>query len=157
MMRKTAMWPLAGLMMLLAAAVEAWAAPGDAATEKPAAGKAKAAAAVPDYGLPQVARINQEISQVWKDNNIAPSPPATDGEWCRRVFLDVLGRVPSVQELREFVNSKERLYRGLRPQLDLDLDEHSDWPQRRAGRSFAHQPSGHAKVPAGFVRPQQDL
>ena len=36
-----------------------------------------------------------------------PSPPATDGEWCRRVFLDVLGRVPSVTELREFLSSKE--------------------------------------------------
>jgi hypothetical protein len=62
---------------------------------------------VPDYNLPQVRRINQEIRQVWTDNNLKPSPPATDGEWCRRVYLDVLGRVPSVNELREFVASKE--------------------------------------------------
>jgi hypothetical protein len=62
---------------------------------------------VPDYGLPQVKVINKEIRQVWTDNNLRPSPQATDGEWCRRVYLDVLGRVPSVNELREFLSSKE--------------------------------------------------
>ncbi len=62
---------------------------------------------IPTYGLPQVARINQEVRQVWTDLQLAPSPAATDGEWCRRVFLDVIGRVPSVQELREFLASKE--------------------------------------------------
>jgi len=56
-----------------------------------------------DYGLPQVRMINEQIRQVWADNNLKPSPPATDAEWCRRVFLDVIGRIPSVQELREFL------------------------------------------------------
>jgi hypothetical protein len=74
----------------------------DAATTKKAEGPA-----IPDYGLPQVKRINQEIRQVWTDNQIAPSSPASDGEWCRRVYLDVLGRIPSVQEIREFAASKE--------------------------------------------------
>lgn len=60
----------------------------------------------PDHGVPQVKRINEEIRRVWADNKLAPSPPATDGEWCRRVFLDILGRVPSVQELRDFLASK---------------------------------------------------
>jgi Protein of unknown function (DUF1549)/Protein of unknown function (DUF1553) len=63
--------------------------------------------AAPDYNLPQVAFINKEIRQVWKDSNLVPSPPALDQEWCRRVYLDVVGRIPSVQELREFVSSKE--------------------------------------------------
>jgi hypothetical protein len=63
--------------------------------------------AVPDYGLPQVKFINEQISTVWKDNRLLPSPPATDGEWCRRVYLDVIGRIPSVAELREFVANKD--------------------------------------------------
>src|SRR5215510_15503759 len=58
--------------------------------------------AVADYGIPQVKRINEEIRRVWTDNNLSPSSVATDGEWCRRVYLDLLGRVPSVEELREF-------------------------------------------------------
>jgi hypothetical protein len=62
---------------------------------------------VPDYNLPQVKSINEQIRQVWTDNQLVPSPPATDGEWCRRVYLDILGRIPSVDELREFVTSKE--------------------------------------------------
>ena len=63
--------------------------------------------AASDHNLPQVKFINEQIRQVWKDNNLQPSPPATDGEWCRRVFLDVLGRIPSVDEYREYVHSKE--------------------------------------------------
>jgi hypothetical protein len=55
-----------------------------------------------DHGIPQVRRINEEIRQVWEDNKLRPSAPASDAEWCRRVFLDVLGRVPSVNELRDF-------------------------------------------------------
>lgn len=62
---------------------------------------------VPDYGLAQVRKINEEIRRVWSDHQLAPSPAASDGEWCRRIYLDVLGRVPSVQELREFVSSRE--------------------------------------------------
>jgi hypothetical protein len=60
-----------------------------------------------DFNIPQVAFINKEIRQVWTDNNLTPSPPALDQEWCRRVYLDIIGRIPSVQELREFVTSKE--------------------------------------------------
>src|SRR5262245_8836524 len=60
-----------------------------------------------DHSVPQVRRINEEIRRVWDDNKLKPSAPATDGEWCRRVYLDVLGRVPSVTELREFMSSRE--------------------------------------------------
>jgi hypothetical protein len=57
---------------------------------------------------PQVSKINEEIRKGWKDAGIKPTAAASDGEWCRRVFLDVLGRIPSVQELNAFVNSKEK-------------------------------------------------
>src|SRR4051812_16679468 len=76
-----------------------------AAPEKPA--KPAKYEPAPDYNIPQVAFINKEIRQVWTDNNLTPSPPALDQEWCRRVYLDIIGRIPSVQELREFVTSKE--------------------------------------------------
>ncbi|MCA9267138.1 MAG: DUF1549 domain-containing protein [Planctomycetales bacterium] len=60
----------------------------------------------PDYNLAQVRLINEQIAQVWKDYGMSPSPAASDGEWCRRVYLDILGRVPSVNELTAFVNDK---------------------------------------------------
>jgi hypothetical protein len=103
-------WRIAAASVALCSLVALCALPAPAAPEDatPNSAKSKAnAPVIPDYGLPQVARINQEIRQVWTDNNMQPSPPASDHEWCRRVYLDVLGRIPSVQELREFVNSKE--------------------------------------------------
>lgn len=52
--------------------------------------------------------IDQQIRQGWKDAEVSPSPAATENEWCRRLFLDVLGRVPSVNELQAFLNDKSR-------------------------------------------------
>src|SRR5690242_4304520 len=43
--------------------------------------------------------INERIRQGWKDNELQPSGKCSDSEWCRRVYLDVLGRIPSVKEL----------------------------------------------------------
>ncbi len=73
-----------------------------AQSETDAKPEAPKASAGNDHGIPQVRRINDEIRQVWEDNKLRPSAPASDAEWCRRVFLDVLGRVPSVNELRDF-------------------------------------------------------
>lgn len=55
---------------------------------------------------PRVDKINQMIEQVWADYELTPSPEATDNEWCRRVYLDLIGRIPNVDELREFVEDK---------------------------------------------------
>jgi hypothetical protein len=60
-----------------------------------------------DYNIPQVRMINQEVRTVWADHQLVASPAATDGEWCRRVYLDLLGRIPAVDELREFTDSKD--------------------------------------------------
>ena len=57
----------------------------------------------PDY---QVERINKLVEQVWVDCELRPSEPATDGEWCRRVYLDLLGRIPTVKELNSFLSEK---------------------------------------------------
>ena len=60
-----------------------------------------------DGGGTQVALINAQVRQVWSEHHLRPSEMATDGEWCRRVFLDVLGRTPSVEELRRFVERRD--------------------------------------------------
>ncbi len=53
-----------------------------------------------------IAYINQYIRQGWQDAELSPSPEATDGEWVRRVFLDVLGRIPTAEETLAFVNDR---------------------------------------------------
>lgn len=79
-------------------------APKEPGTKESGSKSAAAAASVP----PQVSKINEEIRKGWKDAGLKPTAAASDGEWCRRVFLDVLGRIPSVQELNVFINSKEK-------------------------------------------------
>ncbi|MBW3598601.1 MAG: DUF1549 domain-containing protein, partial [Planctomycetes bacterium] len=64
---------------------------------------ARGEAGTQDYGIPQVRMINDRIRSQWTDWQLTPSPPATDGEWCRRVYLDILGRIPSYQELTDFL------------------------------------------------------
>jgi hypothetical protein len=50
-----------------------------------------------------IAMISQELRQAWRDNGVTPSTPAADAEWCRRVFLDIIGRTPSLEEVSAFV------------------------------------------------------
>ena len=64
--------------------------------------KSTAAQAASDDPAEQVAFINERIRQGWADYELFPSRKASDGEWCRRLFLDVLGRIPSIDELNEF-------------------------------------------------------
>ena len=54
--------------------------------------------------LPQVALINEHVRRQWEAAKVSPSPPAADGEWCRRVYLDVLGRIPTVDELKRYLD-----------------------------------------------------
>jgi hypothetical protein len=52
--------------------------------------------------LPQVSLINQHVRRQWAAAGVTPSAAASDGEWCRRAYLDVLGRIPTVDELKRF-------------------------------------------------------
>ncbi|PQO46423.1 hypothetical protein C5Y93_10460 [Blastopirellula marina] len=66
------------------------------------------AIAAEDYGIPQVGVINEKIRQGWSDYQVTPSQEEMDTVWARRLFLDVLGRVPSVDELNEFTRDRTR-------------------------------------------------
>lgn len=66
-----------------------------------------ALAANPDVDIAQVKLINKAIEQQWKDNGLTPSPVEDDGKWARRVYLDLIGRIPTLEELSEFMRSKD--------------------------------------------------
>ena len=55
---------------------------------------------------PQSALINEHLQKIWKDNSLTPARQATDNEFMRRVFLDILGRIPTAEEVREFERDK---------------------------------------------------
>ncbi|MFM9025561.1 MAG: DUF1549 and DUF1553 domain-containing protein [Planctomycetaceae bacterium] len=62
--------------------------------------------AADDAGGPEVAFINEQIAAGWADAELTPSKAASDGEWCRRVHLDLIGRVPTLAELKAYVGDR---------------------------------------------------
>ena len=58
-------------------------------------------------GLDPVHQINAAMRTTWSEWEITPSRLASEGEWCRRVHLDLIGRIASVNELRSFVNDDD--------------------------------------------------
>lgn len=50
--------------------------------------------------------VNAELASRWQEAGVTPAPPASDAEWCRRLFIRVLGRIPDANdELKPFVAS----------------------------------------------------
>ena len=51
-----------------------------------------------------IVRINDLLKQYWKDNDVTPSERADDGEFARRVSLDIVGHTPSFARLSQFLS-----------------------------------------------------
>ncbi|MFO0966618.1 MAG: DUF1549 domain-containing protein [Gemmataceae bacterium] len=58
-----------------------------------------------DKPLRQV--IDEEIDAVWKKEKITPAGPAADTVFLRRIYLDLLGVVPSFDETTRFLNDTD--------------------------------------------------
>src|SRR5215813_3290704 len=89
-----------------------------AASSKPSTPLPRVQKKVSDFGVPEVGLINAAIQKGWSDHNLSPSKTASDGEWCRRVYLDVIGRIPTVEELSAYLSDhktdkRERLVDAL--------------------------------------------
>jgi len=69
---------------------------------------AKAAQKQKAMEVDDVSWINELVVERWKESSIKPSAPATDGEFARRAYLDVIGRIPSAKEARDYIDSKEK-------------------------------------------------
>lgn len=57
---------------------------------------------------PQVEFINQRIEAAWSDAELQPADPATAEEWCRRTHLDLIGRIPTIAEVQQFLKDNSR-------------------------------------------------
>ena len=140
-----------------------------AASSAPSAPLPRVQKKVNDFGVPEVALINAAIQKGWSDHNLGPSKQATDGEWCRRVYLDLIGRVPTVEELTAYLSDhkndkRERLVdsllgdevqRRVRAELDDDLDEHPHRPDGRERAAVARRSRGDDEVSQRDAEVQQ--
>jgi hypothetical protein len=75
------------------------------------------------------ATIDRMVQEAWDAAGIKPSPLALDGEFVRRAYLDLLGRIPTVEEAGEFLASKDEQKRA---RLIAELLEHPDYPKHMA-------------------------
>jgi hypothetical protein len=75
------------------------------------------------------ARIDQRIAAGW-GKDVKPAPPADDAEFFRRTHLDLAGRIPSVTEVRDFLEDdrpdKRRLWVERILQADPDDASYRD-------------------------------
>src|SRR4051812_36967818 len=86
-------------LLMFALATSAFAAGPD--TSKAKAGKGK------DAATEKPSLIDEMLQDSWKSAKVKPSPLASDAEFMRRAYLDLLGRIPNIQEASAFLDTKE--------------------------------------------------
>lgn len=60
----------------------------------------------PEPTIPQVKLINAVMEQQWSDYALKPAAVEDDWKWVRRVFLDLVGRIPTYREMFDFAKDK---------------------------------------------------
>jgi hypothetical protein len=73
--------------------------------------------------------IDQMIEEAWQKAGVKPAKPAADDEFMRRAYLDLLGRIPNIQECRSFLQTREK---GKREKLVTYLLDHPDFSKNFA-------------------------
>lgn len=51
------------------------------------------------------AAIDSLIAEGWERNSVQPAAPVSDRAWCRRVYLDLAGRIPTTAEVDAFLRA----------------------------------------------------
>jgi hypothetical protein len=98
-----------------------------------------------------IASINEAIRRRWREEGIKPALAASDAEWCRRVYLDVIGRIPTLEETNRYLadRSPQKKTRLLDRLLESDdcieqyaLNWTNIWTALLVGRSGGREPDG---------------
>lgn len=71
--------------------------------------------------------IDELAMAEWQRVGVSPAPMATDNEFVRRVYLDVIGTLPEPNEVREFVSSNEPNKRASLIDTLLERPEYVDY------------------------------
>ncbi len=65
------------------------------------------ACAVHAAALPEAAKIDSLLAADWQKNNLQANAPASDDVLVRRLYLDIAGRIPTVEERQDFISSND--------------------------------------------------
>ncbi|MEZ6130853.1 MAG: DUF1553 domain-containing protein [Planctomycetaceae bacterium] len=87
-----------------------------------------------------IAKIDEQLRASWEDQKVGHSPPASDAEWVRRVYLTFAGRIPTLAETESFLaDNGPRKRNALLNQVANDPQEASHlavvWTNLLVGRT----------------------
>lgn len=87
-----------------------------------------------------VSRINELIESRWKAAGVTPSPRASDAEWVRRTYLDLVGRIPTVDEAESYfrdqrTDKQQRLVDDLLERREFARHLSTVWTNLLVGRA----------------------
>ena len=57
--------------------------------------------------LPEAAKIDGLLAADWQKHGLQANPPASDDVLVRRLYLDIIGRIPTLEEREAFVRSND--------------------------------------------------
>ena len=71
--------------------------------------------------------IDVLMAEAWARQGVEPAPPVDEATWCRRVWLDLAGRIPTEAEQRDFLEAPgpADMRRAALVDRLLDSDEHA--------------------------------
>jgi hypothetical protein len=95
--------------------------------------------------------IDRFVELGWKERKVRPARPADDATFVRRVYLDLLGRIPTADEAEQFLANRERDRRAqlvdallAKPEHARHLREVFDYVlMGRSAKNFEDQRRGH--------------
>ena len=78
-------------------------------------------------GFVEVNYIDRAMRGQWEAVGLQPAPLSDDGEFVRRVYLDLIGTLPTVEEVRGFLDSTDPQKRSKLIDVLLDRPEYADY------------------------------
>jgi mono/diheme cytochrome c family protein len=69
--------------------------------------------------------IDTIIAEGWTERGVKPAPPVDDHTWCRRVYLDLAGRIPTRKEADTFLQEPAESRREALVDRLMASDEHA--------------------------------
>ena len=80
---------------------------------------------IPSSSVAMTSRIDQLVDEMWQENDVVPVDKANDETFLRRVYLDVIGRVPTIGEYNQFFELDAQDRRSKLIDKLLDSREHA--------------------------------
>ncbi len=77
--------------------------------------------------LPEANFIDAHVWKKLRKLNVLPSEPCDDADYLRRVYLDVIGTLPTADEARQFLADKDAAKRAKLVDALLDRTEYADY------------------------------